>query len=264
MSEMTPSIGGWKTRPVYTRVAIAGLLLIALTLFVFSIPSVIHGDLVTLGVWVFIMVVSLIFAGLIWRFENWTLALATLWGLLELLLGGGLLGISLRFPNSFFDFVIPVLLTVGGLLTVVGATVAFVQLRRGTLRSVTTRGERRAFRAIAIITAALVILSGSLHIAGLTIVSTEDKAGAILVELNNDYLVPNRLEIPVGETTRIVVENNDFFAHTFEIEELGIKQTILPFSELLIEFRPTNTGDFTILSEAPMTGDMEGTLVVTE
>ena len=264
MAKMTPLISGWKTRPIYTLVAITGLLLYALTLFVFSIPSVIHGDLTTLSVFVIIMVVSLFFAGLIWRLENWTLALATLWGLLELLLGGGLLGISLRFPNSFFDFVIPVLLTVGGLLTVVGATVAFVQLRRGTLRSVTTRGERRAFRAIAIITAALVILSGSLHIAGITNASAEDKAGAILVELNNDYLVPNRLEIPVGETTRIVVENNDFFAHTFEIEELGIKQTILPFSELLIEFRPTNTGDFTILSEAPMTGDMEGTLVVTE
>ena len=145
MAEMTASNSGWKNRPVYSRVAIAGLLLYALTLFVFSIPSVIHGDLTTLSVFVIIMVVSLIFAGLIWRFGSWALALTALWGSLELLFGVGLLEISLRFPNSFFDFVIPTLMTVGGLLTLVGAIVAFVQLRRGAARNVSTRAERRAF-----------------------------------------------------------------------------------------------------------------------
>ena len=81
--------------------------------------------------------------------------------------------------------------------------------------------------------------------------------------MRNSYLAPDRLEIPVGETTRIVVKNNDFFVHTFEIDELGVKHTVLPFSELLIELRPTNTGEFTFRSQAPMTGGMEGTLVVT-
>jgi hypothetical protein len=38
---------------------------------------------------------------------------------------------------------------------------------------------------------------------------------------------------------------------------------VLPFSELLIELRPTNTGEFTHESRADMTGDMKGTLVVT-
>ena len=85
-----------------------------------------------------------------------------------------------------------------------------------------------------------------------------------MVEMRNSYLAPDQLETPVGETARIVVKNNDFFVHTFEIEELGVKHTILPFSELLVELRPTNTGDFTYRSEAPMTGDMEGTLVVTQ
>ena len=45
---------------------------------------------------------------------------------------------------------------------------------------------------------------------------------------------------------------------------LGIEHTVLPFSELLIELRPPKAGEFTYLSEAPMTGDMEGTLVVTQ
>jgi len=83
-------------------------------------------------------------------------------------------------------------------------------------------------------------------------------------EMKNSYLAPERLEIRVGETTRILVKNNDFFVHTFELDELGVKHTILPFSELLIELRPNITGKFTFRSEAPMTGDMEGTLVVTQ
>ena len=68
----------------------------------------------------------------------------------------------------------------------------------------------------------------------------------------------------VKDRGRILLKNNDFFVHTFEIDELGVEYTVLPFSELLIELRPTNTGEFTFRSEAPITGGMEGTLVVTQ
>ena len=172
--------------------------------------------------------------------------------------------LSLSYPNSFFDFVLPLLLTVGALLALVGAIVAFVQQRRGTARRVSIRRERWTFAAITVALLVLVILSGTLHIAGLTSVSAEVEAGAMVVEMRNSYLAPDRLEIPLGETTRIVVRNDDFFVHTFEIDDLGVEHTVLPFSELLIELRPSNTDEFTYRSEAPMTGDMEGTLVVTQ
>ena len=263
MAEMTlsHSISGWKTHPFYTRVAIVGLLLIALGSLVFSILTSIDGDATTLGVFVISIVLSVIFAGLVWRFGRWALVLAALWGILNL---WWLLSPSvMSYLNSFFDFVLPLLLTVGALLALVGATVAFVQQRRGTARRLSTRRERWTFGAIAMALLALVIFSGTLHIAGLTTVSAEAEVGAIAVEMRNSYLAPDRLEIPVGETARIVVRNNDFFVHTFEIDELRVRQTVLPFSELLIELRPTNTGEFTYESRAPMTGDMEGTLVVT-
>ena len=262
MAEMTPSISGWKTRPVYTRVAFVGLLLYALVSLVFAVLS--QGEASTVWSFIISMVLSVIFAGLMWRFGRWALVVAAVWGFLNLFWGYLFLVLSLSYPNSFFDFVLPLLLTVGALLAVVGAIVAFVQQRRGTVRTVSSRAERRTFGAIAVALLALSVLSGSLHIAGLTTVSAEAEAGAIVVELRNSYLAPSQLEIPVGETARIVVKNNDFFVHTFEIEELGVKHTILPFSELLIELRPTNTGDFTYRSEAPMTGDMKGTLVVTQ
>ena len=263
MAEMTLSISGWKTHPVYTRVAIVGLLLIALVSLVFSILTMIDGEATTLGSFIISIVLSVIFAGLMWRFGRWALAPAALWGFLNLF-WGWLLVLSLSYINSFFDFVLPLLLTVGALLALVGAIVAFVQQRRGTARRVSTRRERWTFAAIPVALLVLVILSGTLHIVGLTSVSAEVEAGAIVVEMRNSYLAPDRLEIPLGETTRIVVRNNDFFVHTFEIDDLEVEHTVLPFSELLIELRPSNTGEFTYRSEAPMTGDMEGTLVVTQ
>ena len=254
---------GWKTHPVYTRVAIAGLLVIALSSFVFAVLSIIDGEASTVGFFIISIVVSVIFTGLVWRFGRWALVLAVPWGFLNLF-WGRLFVLSLSYPNSFFDFVLPLLLTVGALLAVVGAVVAFVQHRRGTARTAATRAERRTLAATVVTLLALVVLSGSLHVAGLTTVSAEAEVGAMVVEMRNSYLAPDRLEIPVAETTRIVLKNNDFFLHTFLIDDLGVEHTVLPFSELLIELRPANTGEFTFRSEAPMTGDMEGTLVVTQ
>jgi len=242
---------------LYTRVAIVGLILFALVSLVFAIIPT-GGETSTLGFFLIYIVLSVILAGLVWRFGRWALVVAALWGFLNLFWG------SLLVLNSFFDFVLPLLLTVGAILTVVGAIVAIIQQRRGTIRTTTTRAERRTFTAIPVVLIALTILSGSLHIAGLTTVVAQDEEGAIVVEMKNSYLAPNRLEMPVGETTRIVVKNNDFFVHTFEIAELGVKHTVLPFSELLIELQPTDTGVFTYRTEAQMTGDMEGTLVVTQ
>jgi len=255
---------------LYTRVAIVGLLLYALGSLVFAVLSIIDVVLSitgtepsNIGFFIIMMVLSVIFAGLMWRFGKWALVVAAVWGLLNLW-WGWILILALRYPNSFFDFALPLLLTVGALLAVVGAIVAFVQQRRGTTRTSATRAERRTFGAIAVVLLGLVVLSGILHLTGRTTVSAEAKAGATVVEMKNSYLAPDRLEIRVGETERILLKNNDFFVHTFEIDELGVKHTVLPFSELLIELQPTSTGEFTFRSEAPITGGMEGTLVVTK
>ena len=261
MVETAPTTIGWKSHPLYTRVAIAGLLFFALVSLVFAFLS--QGEASTVGVFIIAMVLSVILAGLMWRFGKWALVVTALWGLLNLFLWGSLLIRALSYPNSFFDFVMPLLLTASALFAGVGATVTLVQRRRGAPRTAATRAERRTFGVIVIVLLGLVILSGVLHIVGRTTVSAGAKSGAIVVEMKNSYLMPERLELRAGEITRILVKNNDFFIHTFEIDELGVDYTVLPFGEVLIDLRPTNTGEFTFRSESYMTGDMEGTLVVT-
>ena len=239
-------------------------MLFALVTLFFAVLSMIDGEASTVGVFIIFIFLSASFAGLMWRFGKWALVVAAVWGLVHLGLWGWLVILALSYPHSFFDFVLPLLLTVGALMAMAGAIVAFVQQRRGAPRTSATPAERRTFGAIAAVLLGLVVLSGSLHIMGRTTVSTEAEARATVVEMKNSYLAPGRLVIPVGETTLILVKNNDFFVHTFELDELGVKHTVLPFSELLIELRPSITGEFTYRSKAPMTGDMEGTLVVTQ
>lgn len=93
---MTPSISGWKTRPIYTRVAIVGLLLFALVSFVFAVLS--QGEASTVGFFIIFIVLSVIFAGLVWQFGRWALVLTALWGFLNLW-WGWLLILSLSYRS---------------------------------------------------------------------------------------------------------------------------------------------------------------------
>ena len=88
MAGMTSSASGWKIRPLYTRVGVAGLLLYALVSVVFAVLSMIDGEASTVGVFIIVMVLSLAFAHLMWRFGKWALAAAGLWGFLNLWWGG--------------------------------------------------------------------------------------------------------------------------------------------------------------------------------
>ncbi|MCH9011011.1 MAG: hypothetical protein IIC21_10335, partial [Chloroflexi bacterium] len=115
MADVTTLIGGWKSRPLYARVAIIGLLLFALMSLVFAaIPT--GGETSTLVFFIIPIVLSGIVAGLMWRLGRWALVVASVWGFLNLW-WAWLLVLSLRYPNSVFDFVLPLLLTVGAPLT---------------------------------------------------------------------------------------------------------------------------------------------------
>ena len=167
MTEVTTSISAWDTRPFYTRVAIAGLLLYALVSLVFAVLS--QGEASTVGFFIISIVLSVIFAGLMWRFGRWALVVAAVWGFLNLS-WGWLLVLSLSHLNSFFDFVLPLLLTARALLALVGAIVAFVQQRRGTERTAATRAERWTLAAIAVALLALVVFSGNPHVTWIILV----------------------------------------------------------------------------------------------
>ena len=86
MAELTPLTSRWNTHPLYTRVAIAGLLLYALASLVFAILST-DGEASNVVLFIILMVLSVIFAGLMWRFGKWAMVVAAVWGFLNLWVG---------------------------------------------------------------------------------------------------------------------------------------------------------------------------------
>ena len=126
----------------------------------------------------------------------------------------------------------------------VAGILGFLQRSRGTVRDVSTAGERWVLRATMAMVAGLMAASGMLHLTSLESVSPDDKAAAIIVEMKNDAYEPALLTVPAGKPIKLVIKNSDLTVHSFTIEELGIDVKVLPGSEKLIELPSPPAGTY--------------------
>ena len=262
MAEIQPEAGRWASRPVYTRVAIVGLLVFGLVLPIFGTIGAITGDSEAILFALVLGVPSLVFAWLVWRFGRWPLIVAAVWALLNLLGNGPFIIPSMVQFNSFFDFGIVLPLIVGLLVAIVDSIVAFVQHRRGTARTQANTGERRVFVGITVVVVGLMALSGVLHLTSLESVSATDKAAATPIKMKNTEFEPVQIQTSAGRPAKLVVVDNDLGRHTFTMETLGIDYTISAGSEQLIELPSLTAGTYPYLCTIPGHEDMKGTLVV--
>ena len=250
MKEGAEKKGGWKGLPFYTRVAIAGLLVFALVYTAVIILFMVSGGVLGMGdavqgivFYALFMIPTLVVVVLNWRRPGLTLV-ATIWALLMLLISAPMIPNALGTFDSFFDtgLLIPVIvsLIVAGVAGVVG----FLQHRRGTTRDVSTAGERWVLWATAAMVIGLMVVSGTLHVTSLESVSSDEKAGAISVEMKDSVFKPAQLTVPAGKPAKFVIKNRDLTVHSFTIEELGIDVKVLPGSEKLIELSSPPAGTY--------------------
>ena len=131
--------------PFYTRLAIGGLLTIAVTVVVLAIAQLSSGDTSGLIFFIIVLVIAGIPAVLIYRLgATWSLVLGAIAGLLGLLLSfGPFLAETITHINSFFDFTGALVATVASVLVVVASIVAIVQGCRGEPRVEATATETR-------------------------------------------------------------------------------------------------------------------------
>ena len=219
-------------RPFYTRLAIGGLVTIALLMVVLGIAQLSSGDTSGVGFLIINIAIVLVVAGLIWQFGSWALVLGAVAGLLgTLLVYGPYLFSSTGSFNSVFDFGVAVVATVSAIMVFVSSIVAFVQLRRGTPRVEATPVERNAVRAVAVVVAILVVASAVVTVAAQDTVEEADRAGAEVVLMKTTEFRTTQLDAKAGETLRLVLKNDDLYIHTFTIDELGIDVTVGPRGE---------------------------------
>lgn len=262
------------THPLYHRVTVSGLLLFALGMVLSIVLGLVQGSTDNLVFLAVFLVASLIFAGVSWRYEAWTPALAAGFCLIGLALQSPLLLHAIRHPSSAYDFV-PGLIALTGLsVGLAGGTIAFWQHRwgtghrwgtahrRGSIQGKATSTERKLFVGAAMLLAGLVLVSGTLAMARRTTVSVEARAEAIEVQLRKIRFEPDQLEIRSGEKVTLFVKNSDFTLHTFTVESLGIDEEILPRNEIVIEIPAASHGSYKIICAVPGHERMIGTLVV--
>ena len=104
------------------------------------------------------------------------------------------------------------------------------------------------------------------------ILRNQTKAPAINIGVNvtanpvedsqTDFDVRLTLNAKAGETLRLVLKNDDFFIHTFTIDELDVDVTIGPRGEKILKLTPANKGTFEYRCTIPGHESMEGTLTV--
>ena len=249
--------------PVYTRVTISGLALLAVA----------HLLLATTG-WLFFAIVGLILsllaAGLVWKYGRWALIVAVVLALLSAAVSSHVMDYGLESPDSFFDFVPSITAIAGFLMAFIGGIVAFVQQRRGSARTVATGVERGTFGSVMAALVVLTIMSVILTPLGRESLSAEERAGGTLVLMKNVRFErnvrfePDRLFATTGSSLRLVVDNDDLVIHTFTIKDLDIDVTVGPKSETLVELPALRPGEYKITCEVPGHEEMKGTLVVSQ
>ena len=250
-------------RPFYLRLALAGLITIAVMMVVVGIAQLASGDTSNLAFLIINIAIVLVVAGLIWRFGSWALVIGAIAGLLGVALAyGPFLIVSAGSINSVFDFGVAVVTTVASIIVFVGSIVAFVQLRRGAARVETTAVERNTLWGVTAVVTVVVVVSAIVTLAGRDTVDTADRAGAIEVLIKTTEFRTAQLDAKAGETLRLVLKNDDLYIHTFTIDELNIEVVVGPRGEKALLLTPTNTGTFEYTCTIPGHESMSGTLNV--
>lgn len=174
------------------------------------------------------------------RFGTWAKVVSLVIGLLLLLMTAtfGQLGLF----ASVFDFVPAMAGLLCGLLMVVGSVVAMAV--RGGKPSRLDGREHAVFGGAVAVTAILAAVSGVLSFTADRTVDEADRAGAVEIAVDAFAFPEQAIAIPAGETTRLILRNDDKYFHTITSVELGFDEGLNPGDEVLVEVTPDDTGTF--------------------
>ncbi|MDP8970840.1 MAG: cupredoxin domain-containing protein [Actinomycetota bacterium] len=220
-----------RARPVYTRVAVLGLLLAAAAPLTYFVAGAVAGSLDEGTFFLVTAGVALLGAALVWAFGSWSKVVGIV---VSLLIAMALFWtvFGLAYPASLVDFVPGVLLPLGVALGIGGNVAALVSKRRGRLASAATGAERRIVGIVLAVAGLAVVVSGALTLAGQESLQTAGAARATLA----DFAFDGPYEASAGEPTTFVVHNSDPVVHTFTVKELGVNEQVLPGSDARVDF----------------------------
>jgi len=252
-------------RARWTQFAALGLVMIGLAPFLMLAGALLWGLDVgdQIAFFVPFIIVPWVAAFLVWRFGTWAKIVAivvALAGLATLFWTA----FGLAYPSSFFDFVPGLLVIPGAIIAIVGSIAAMVANRRGHLVAGREGGERRAIGIVVAVVGVLAVVSAVLSVSSRSNVTTTD--AAVQVEMKSFEFDQTSYSAPGGAS--VGVRNEDPFAHTFTIDELGIDIHLGPGDGVVVDL-PAQAGTYVLYCtlhtsdpQNPTSDDMAATFTV--
>ncbi|CAN5821216.1 hypothetical protein BH23ACT12_BH23ACT12_02270 [soil metagenome] len=208
--------------------------------------------------------IAFIGAFLVWQFGTWSKIV----GILAALLVGMALfwtAFGLGQPASFFDFLPGVLVLPGALLAIGCCVAALLAKRKGKVGVEPDAGERRVVRAVLAIVLLAAVVSGGLNLFTRSTASAGDAQARVALR---DYEFSED-EYRVAGGSRVFIDNQDPFFHTFTVEGLDIDQDFVGGSSKVIDI-PKKPGTYVVYCkphtsdpEKPSEDDMASSITVT-
>ena len=190
-----------------------------------------------------LLLLPLVAAVLVARFGTWARTVAAIVSVLLLLMIMPFVGSIITHVNVFFEFVPVVILIVGSLVGAVAAVLS-VAKRRGS-GAATRATERRVATWVGLLLLVVAAVSTVASVTSRTEVGAADRAGAVAVEQSRFAFAQTEYVVPADVASRLVVHNSDRVHHTVTNDDLGIDETVLPGSDVLVELPALAPGSYT-------------------
>lgn len=234
-----------RPRAVYTLVATAGLLLLALApILMFAVSAASGVSMGEEGGFLVIAVaIPLVAAALAWRYGTWSKVVAIV---VALVAASGLfwLAFGLAYPASFGDFVPGMSFVLGFVLALGGAIAALVQGRRRNLTAVATANERRIVVGAAAILAVAMVVSGIMTFLAGRAVADADGTPVAMADF---AFADGTYTVAADAPATLAVHNSDGFVHNLAVPELDVDAvTVLPGADAVVEVPAAPAGSYTI------------------
>jgi uncharacterized cupredoxin-like copper-binding protein len=204
----------------------------------------------------FIVLFALIgLASVVWtgaRTRSWFWLVATAPGILVLLFNGFYGPYALAHPADTLSFATTLVVLVAGILVIVGSLTAWLEVRRG--RSLWQSQGRAGFVVVGVLglvagACLTSILAASSTSAGVAL--SQPPAETTSLTAQNTKFLETSLTAASGEVLGIYVTNKDGYAHSFDIDALGIHVPLPAASTTFVAIKPTGAGTLQFYCAVP-------------
>jgi plastocyanin len=215
------------------------------------LAGIARGDARTMGPTI-LMIVALGIIGPVLGGRHWALWLNLLVSAISVVTGAVFTLPEFADPNPWAMWLVQLLFFTGSALSLSYGVIA---LREAYGRHVPAKGRSRQLRGLG----AVICFLAGVAVLGLAVSRRpmptgalgEAPDGVIQVTLQNTRFVPDRLNLPVGKSTAILIVNKDDTAHSFDVDGLHIHVGVNGKNAQLIVVTPTIAGPFDLYCSVP-------------